>query len=500
MKKIYKFLIISLLSTVCAFADNELEEASSYEASAKRLIAFSQALLKGDTEAARDIVVRGLGEGYDGVDLSLLDDALVNDMSSLKRSAFIALISASKFHADNADLLAASKALLNDSSLEKAMSLDRALLEAVNAHNLAFVEMLLEDPRVNPNFQDEEGFSPLSKAAFQGYKDIVELLLKNSRVEPNAQNEDGETPLHFAVILEEGKDALDVLLGDLRVDPNIKNKKGETPLGKAVHFANTSAIELLLCDDRVDARLNNESGDSVFHLAAKYHFGYSVYSPRIDKTAERPFACSFYASNPNVKNNEGNTAFHVAAILGYEGNAAFVIELLKDPRVDPNIQNSAGNTALHVLCSNDDNDSLSKNFIKALVEDPRLDPNIKNKDGDTALHLAIKHGNEHCAKVLMKNPRLDPDIQDLEGSTALHLAAKHGHEGLILFLLHDSRVSPDIENNDGVTALQTVLPLYYKYDTIAQLLLNGLVALSASSELLTMTNIGMPIPKKESMD
>ena len=115
------------------------------------------------------------------------------------------------------------------------------------------VELLLADPRVDPNIAEPtQGQTPLNVAAIKGKARCVELLLSDPRVEVNLADSDGKSPLWGAA--SKGKDrCVELLLADPRVDPNqVDGLHGETPLNAAAGCGRDRCIELLLDDPRVD--------------------------------------------------------------------------------------------------------------------------------------------------------------------------------------------------------------------------------------------------------
>ncbi|OBT54158.1 hypothetical protein VE04_10305 [Pseudogymnoascus sp. 24MN13] len=66
----------------------------------------------------------------------------------------------------------------------------------------AVVKLLLER-NVIPDSKNEDGRTPLSKAAGRGHKAIVKLLLERNDVDHNSEDKDGHTPLWWAA---EGND------------------------------------------------------------------------------------------------------------------------------------------------------------------------------------------------------------------------------------------------------------------------------------------------------
>jgi len=58
------------------------------------------------------------------------------------------------------------------------------------------VELLLGQQDVNPNTQDKNGLTPLSRASYNGHEGIVKLLLGQKEVNPDTPDTKyGQTPL-----------------------------------------------------------------------------------------------------------------------------------------------------------------------------------------------------------------------------------------------------------------------------------------------------------------
>jgi hypothetical protein len=82
----------------------------------------------------------------------------------------------------------------------------------------------------DPDSEDIEGRTPLSRAAEYGHDAVVELLLSNGSVDPNSKDSDGRTPLNWAV-RHERITAVKLLLAKYGIDVNSQDKKyGQTPL------------------------------------------------------------------------------------------------------------------------------------------------------------------------------------------------------------------------------------------------------------------------------
>jgi len=72
--------------------------------------------------------------------------------------------------------------------------------------------MLLERVDVDPNTQDEDGETPLFRAAFEGHEGVVKVLLERVDVKSDTTDPAGETALSQA--LKRGHHAITKLLSE----------------------------------------------------------------------------------------------------------------------------------------------------------------------------------------------------------------------------------------------------------------------------------------------
>ena len=62
------------------------------------------------------------------------------------------------------------------------------------------LDVLLDVRFIDPNVQNEVGFTPLMSASHRGHHEIVDLLLQMEDIDINLQTEKGETALSLAAI------------------------------------------------------------------------------------------------------------------------------------------------------------------------------------------------------------------------------------------------------------------------------------------------------------
>ena len=110
-------------------------------------------------------------------------------------------------------------------------------------------------------------------------------------------------------------------------------------------------------------------------------------------------------ADPNIKNEDGETALIIASSLGhYE-----IVKLLLEAGVDINIQNSYGNTALiRATLYATDYEYLG---VVELLLNSGADPTIQGQGGDTALAWAEMAGEEWELVDLLKRHMASTRIQ-----------------------------------------------------------------------------------------
>jgi ankyrin repeat protein len=180
----------------------------------------------------------------------------------------------------------------------------------------------------------------------------------------------------------------------------------------------------------------------------------------------------------NAVSNKGATVLHHAA---WNGQAAFVKELIKKHQLDVNATNNDGNTPLHdaaysgqskafaALVENGADISAVSNkgatvlhhaawngqaaFIEELVEKYRLDVNATNDDGNTPLHHAAHSGQSKAFAALVENGADINNAVSDKGATVLHHAAYGGQAAFIEELVEKYRLDVNATNDDGNTPL-----------------------------------------------
>ncbi len=122
--------------------------------------------------------------------------------------------------------------------------------------------------KANPsviNTTNEEGYSPLTLACYNGNTPIVEFLI--DKVETIDGNSKFGTPLMAAVV--KGNKEITHLLLKNKANPNIKDNKGTTAAHYAVMFKNYDIIKLLV-EAKADFNVKDQNDKSPLDYAIMF--------------------------------------------------------------------------------------------------------------------------------------------------------------------------------------------------------------------------------------
>nr|XP_043907119.1 caskin-1-like isoform X7 [Solea senegalensis] len=261
------------------------------------------------------------------------------------------------------------------------MGKDQELLQAVKTEDLLTVQKLLQRPRpgkakllgsakkVNVNFQDTDGFSPLHHAALNGNLELITLLLESQaavdirdqkgmrplhyaawqgKAEPmkmllksgssvNGQSDEGQIPLHLSA--QHGHYDVSEMLLQHQSNPCIVDNAGKTPLDLACEFGRVGVVQLLLSSNMCAALLEPKKGDttdpngtSPLHLAAK--------NGHIDI-----IRLLIQAGIDINRQTKAGTALHEAALCG----KTEAVRLLLESGINATVRNTYSQTALDIV-------------------------------------------------------------------------------------------------------------------------------------------------------
>ncbi|KAL5375000.1 hypothetical protein DPSP01_011492 [Paraphaeosphaeria sporulosa] len=308
---------------------------------------------------------------------------------------------------------------------------------AIDNGNKAIVKHLIDLGKVNANWKDYEGRTPLSWAAGNGYEAVVKLLLSTSKVDVNAKDKmSGQTPLWRAA--GNGHEAVvELLLSTGKVDIDVKDKIfGQTPLWRAAGNGHEAVVKLLLSTGKVDFDAKNHGGQTLLSRAAEN--GHEAIVELLLSTGKVDI---------DVKDKmSGQTPLWRAAGNGHE---AVVKLLLSTGKVDFDAKNHGGQTLLSRAAGNG-----HEAVVKLLLSTGKIDIDVKDKmSGQTPLWRAAGNGHEAVVKLLLSTGKVDVNVKDNGGWTPLSGAAGNGHEAVVELLLSTGKVDVDAKDNYGQTPL-----------------------------------------------
>ncbi len=229
----------------------------------------------------------------------------------------------------------------------------------------------------DPNFQDEDGNTPLHIVAFAHPREIniaiVKLLLDDS-ADPNSRNEKGDTPLHFLArtCYPEISEMVQLLL-EKGADPNLKNEEGEAPLHTAAFSENVIMVSILLESEKTNVNLPAECGWTPLFFAIECEDAGTT-----ERIEEIRTALLQHGASLNYQDENGNTPLHIAVWM----NELEAIEIFIKFGAEVNRQNKEGKTPLHIAV-----EERAIDIVKDLI-DCGADVNIECNEGRPPFYLA----------------------------------------------------------------------------------------------------------------
>ncbi|MCP4745730.1 MAG: hypothetical protein GY874_06250, partial [Desulfobacteraceae bacterium] len=125
---------------------------------------------------------------------------------------------------------------------------------------------------VDVNQVDNDGQTPLHRAAKEGHIDVVDALLLHPGADVNKADDEGWTPLNWAA--EEGHtDVVNALLSHPGIDVNQANDNGWTPVYRAARNGHIEVVKLLLSHpnscDKIEVNKADDEGWTPLNWAAE---------------------------------------------------------------------------------------------------------------------------------------------------------------------------------------------------------------------------------------
>lgn len=269
-----------------------------------------------------------------------------------------------------------------------------ALYWAIRYQYPETVQLLLMK-NANPATQRKVGLiTPIILAAAYGNTEIVKMLLQHSAVDVNVKIRGGDTPMHHAA--REGHiDVMRLLIASGAQFDN-KDEAGDTPLLLAAKNDFVAVVDELI-NKGADINARNHDGYDLWYYAIENE-GSALLSLLM---AQKRLSKDFLNRNP--------------LLLAASNGRCDKIKIILEMNIDPNVKDLEGNTFLHHAAMNNKHE-----VIEAFHS--VLPLNIQNKAGDTALHIACQHNYEATITTLL-NHKAKSNVCNRKDETPLHKAA-----------------------------------------------------------------------------
>lgn len=322
------------------------------------------------------------------------------------------------------------------------------LLIAVKNNDIIAVNALLKE-NVNPNFVDEEGYSPLHRAVLNNNLDVVNVLLSYKDIDTEiklpyeASVDDwylgGATPLLVASYTGNA-DIVNALIeagSDIRAKDDID---GATTIHIASANGNNEVINILLNKDNTLINEADSMKDTPLHWAS------------IKNQTDTISLLLANGADTKLTNSDGNTVLHYAAMYG---DVNTVNVLLEADSFLASVENNEGITPIYYAIVVSDNDILS-----SIITNGQIDINKKDSLGYTPLHYAANYGNMEAVVLLVEEFNADKTIVNDDNFTASDIAANNSYYTIVEYL--GGTVNYNNQNNTENVKPSIVLPEYNK--------------------------------------
>ncbi|XP_033173149.1 ankyrin repeat domain-containing protein 49 [Drosophila mauritiana] len=154
-------------------------------------------------------------------------------------------------------------------------SIERMILWAVNENRISEVREILKLDADAVNAKDNDGYTPLHRAAYNNFVDMAKLLLQY-RANPNARTELGWTPLHSACKWNNA-DCAHLLL-QFGADVNAESDGKQTPLHITATVSNCrNTATVLLLDRNILPRKENNSEELASVIARRTGMSFPIF-------------------------------------------------------------------------------------------------------------------------------------------------------------------------------------------------------------------------------
>ncbi len=345
---------------------------------------------------------------------------------------------------------------------------------AIENNHLKIIDLLLKDYYVEgKDSEDKNGNLPIHIAAKSGSVEILKILVKNEAVSFK-NNSKGDNVLHIAAENNKFNFIYELLAYEKAYVKKYNlqetheplalclNRSKYTPLFLAAIGGHTKCIELLVMLDEVDLSLQDLDGNSIYHVFALNNNFDSLRFCLTRKNSSRFLDPLYIRNNKDetlihtasryenleiikmalskiydglmptevyltLKNNEGDTFFHIACKKGFFNIVEYFLKDLKMKFLVNSLDNNM-NTPLHLASEK------GHLAIVNILIDMGADMTLNNKDDNNPLEISCKKGFFEVSKVLINRyPRIG--VEKTVNDDPLHVACSEGAFEVVRLLL-----------------------------------------------------------------
>lgn len=276
---------------------------------------------------------------------------------------------------------------------------ETALRLSVMNNNIAATLMLVR-LNADPNVQNNEGLTPLSRAAGQGFNDILKLLLDIPGIAINLQDNDGNTPLRLASIRNQTESVR--LLLEKGAHPNIQNHEGNTPLNRAASEGYTEIVKLLLAHGARSDIPNNAGLDAMYYTrrAHKHAIGILLENARMEERPSRATQRALPAPDAAETSATADVRWHVTDDLE-------IARVARKPAIEREVTEIFNFRALRVITTIKDTSlNTSTSFEKPLkeIEPAWLAQALDAYEAETKVRPDIEDTRLQKPRAVLKSP------------------------------------------------------------------------------------------------
>jgi len=268
---------------------------------------------------------------------------------------------------------------------------------------------------VDINARDQDGNTALhylcgsKNFSWEFINTLLRFYLRQPEINPNIQNNKGYTPLIFACY--NGNEDIGKILLDYGVDVNLVNFKNESALMMACRCIKFALIKYLLeCHAEVDLQ-DQIHGDTPLTIISKFYYSHRSLQLLVEKGH----------ANVNLCNWKGESPLLISCFTSNINN----VRLFVEHGANINIREKSKGLCPLMIVFNRFNYYLANYFLEHGANINQI-----NDEGDTPLIFTCKLYNKYGSELLLQY-HADTSIRNREGLTAKDILNKNGFNFVI---------------------------------------------------------------------